>query len=92
MTILDPAVQRNPEWAAAVRKAGGFYRQASEALAAQIAPGTTPVLNQAAQTAVKAFRVLGDSYITFDPISGNAHEIAVAASKQMTALCTRLAP
>jgi|SRR5271166_712583 len=90
--ILDPAVQNNPEWAAAVRRAGEFYQQASDALQAQIAPGSTPVLTQAANTAVKAFHVLGNSYTKFDPISGNAHDIAVKASDQMAALCTRLAP
>ena len=85
-------MQQNPEWASAVRRAGGFYTQASEALRAKIAPGTTPVLAAAANTTVKAFHVLGESYATFDPIAGNAHDIAVEASDQMFALCTRLAP
>lgn len=92
VTVLDPAVQENPEWAAAVRRAGGLYLQASEGLATQIAPGTTPILAQAANTAAKALRVLGDSHITFDPISGNAHHLAVDAANQMAVLCTRLAP
>lgn len=90
--VLDPAVQQNPEWAGAVRTAGGYYTQASEALRAKIAPGTTPVLANAADTAAKAFRVLGDSYTKFEPIAGNAHDLAVEASDQMVALCTRLAP
>lgn len=92
MKVLDPAVQQNPEWASAVRSAGAYYEQASEALRAKIAPGTTPVLAEAADTTVKTFRVLGDSYTTFEPIAGNAHDIAVEASDQMVALCTRLAP
>lgn len=90
--VLDPAVQQNPEWASAVGTAGGYYTQASEALRAKIAPGTTPVLANAADTAVKAYRVLGDSYTKFEPIAGNAHDLAVEASDQMVALCTRLAP
>lgn len=90
--VLDPAVQSNPDWAAAVRRAGDFYKQASEALRTQIAPGSTPVLSQAANAAVSAFRVLGDAYINFDPIAGNAHDIALASSDQMVTLCQRLAP
>ena len=92
MKVLDPAVQQNPEWASAVRSAGNFYTQASDVLHEKIAPGTTPVLAEAANTTVKAFRVLGDSYTKFEPIAGNAHDIAVEASDQMVALCTRLAP
>ncbi|WP_256277893.1 hypothetical protein [Mycolicibacterium grossiae] len=90
--VLDPAVQQNPEWAGAVRTAGGYYTQASEALRAKVAPGTTPVLANAADTAVKAFRVLGDSYTQFEAVAGNAHDLAIEASDQMVALCTRLAP
>lgn len=92
MKILDPAVQQNPEWTSAVRRAGAYYTQASEALRAKVAPGTTPVLAGAADTAVEAFRLLGDSYTNFAPIAGNAHDLAVEASDQMVALCTRLAP
>jgi hypothetical protein len=92
MKVLDPAVQQNPEWTSAVRSAGAYYTQASEALRTKIAPGATPVLAEAANTTVKAFRVLGDSYTKFEPIAGNAHDIAVEASDQMVALCTRLAP
>ncbi len=90
--ILDPAVRANPDWTAAVERAGDFYRQASETLQVHIAPGTTPILAEASNTAVKAFRVLGDAYSTFDPISGNAHDIAKEASDEMAVLCTRLAP
>lgn len=90
--VLDPAVQANPDWAAAVRRAGDFYKQASDALRTQIAPGTTPVLAQAANAAVSAFQVLGNAYRDFDPIAGNAHDIALAASDQMVTLCQRLAP
>jgi hypothetical protein len=92
MKVLDPAVQANPDWAAAVRKAGDFYKQASESLRTQIAPGTTPILAQAANTAVNAFRLLGDAYINSDPIAGNAYDIALESSDQMAALCTRFAP
>jgi hypothetical protein len=90
--VLDPAVQANPQWSAAVQSAGRFYEQASDALESQIAPGTSPVLAQAAHTAVDAFRLVGNAYENFDPIAGNAYEIALSASDQMVALCTRLAP
>lgn len=92
MKVLDPAVQSNPDWAAAVRRAGDYYRQASDALRAHIAPGTTPVLAQAANTAVNAFRLVGDAYVNGDPIAGNAFELALESSDQMVALCQRLAP
>lgn len=90
--VLDPAVRNNPTWEEAVRTAGESYRQASDALRAHIAPGTTPVLAQAANTAVSAFRLVGDAYVTFDPIAGNAFEMALESSDQMVALCQRLAP
>lgn len=92
MKVLDPAVRSNPVWAGAVRSAGESYRQASDALRAHIAPGTTPVLAQAANTAVSAFRLVGDAYVAFDPIAGNAFEMALESSDQMVALCQRLAP
>jgi len=92
LTILDPAVRANPDWNAAVQKAGTLYRQASDALRPRIAPGTTPILAGAADTAVKALSVLGDSYTGFDPAAGKTHEIAAASSHEMAALCTRLAP
>ena len=54
VTILDPAVQANPEWTAAVRKAGESLQQASDVAQGRDSPGTTPVLAEAANTAVKA--------------------------------------
>ena len=33
MKISDPAIQSNPDWTAALQKAGGFYQQASDACA-----------------------------------------------------------
>ncbi len=90
--VLDPTVQANPDWAAAVHRAGELYKQASESLRTQIAPGSTPILEHAANTAVNAFRLVGDAYINFDPIAGNAYEMALESSDQMVALCTRLAP
>lgn len=92
MKVLDPAVRANPQWAAAVRSAGEFYTQASTAQAEMIAPGTTPVLAEAAQNLVDALSLVGNAYVNFYPIAGNAYEIVVAASDQMTQLCTRLAP
>jgi hypothetical protein len=90
--VGDPAVRTNPDWAAAVQKAADSYRQASDALASQIAPGTTPMLAQAAQTAARALHVLGDADSASDLIAGNAGEIGNAAAKEVGVLCMRLAP
>lgn len=92
MKINDPAVQTTPEWADAVVKAGGFYRQASDALETQIAPGATPILLEAANTAAKALRSLGDATSAPGDINGNAFDIANEAAVQVGVLCTRLAP
>lgn len=92
MKVLDAAVQTNPEWAAAVRRAGEYYKQAGAAQLAQIAPGTTPVLAESAHTLADALQLIGHAYVNFDPIAGNAYDIVIAASDQMTDLCTRLAP
>jgi hypothetical protein len=90
--ILDPATQQNPVWADAVRKAGDLYIQGADILQSKIAPGTTPILFEAATTAAKTYRVLGNSYKNFEPIAGNAHDMAQEVSDEMAALCTRLAP
>lgn len=92
MRINDPAIQSNPEWSAAVVRAGDFYHQASEALDRQIAAGTTPILLEAATTAVKALRSLGDATSAPGEINGNAFDIANEAAAQVGVLCTRLAP
>jgi hypothetical protein len=92
MKINDPAVQTNPDWVAAVVKAGGFYRQASDALETQIAPGASPILFEAANTAAKALRSLGDATSAPGDINGNAFDIANEAAAQVGVLCTRLAP
>ena len=88
--IDDPAVRSNPEWSAALQKAGDLYRQASDALKSRIAPGTTPILAEAANTAVQALRLLGDTISKNDPISGNAGDIGNATAKEIGVLCTRL--
>lgn len=92
MKVADPAVQANPEWANAVGKAGEFYRNASAILRGQIAPGTTPVLAEAAHTAVTALHALGDAMSPPSDINGNAGAIANAAAAQVGVLCQRLAP
>lgn len=92
MSVTDPAIRANPEWTAAVDRAGDLYRQAGDALASNITPGATPVLTEAAHTAAESARLLGDAISTRDPINGNAGEIANEAAAQMGALCQRLAP
>jgi hypothetical protein len=90
--VGDPAIQSNPEWAAAVQNAADSYRRAGDTLDSAVTPGTTPVLAEAAHTAVKALRLLGDSISKGDPVNGNAGEIVDAAGGQVGVLCTRLAP
>lgn len=90
--VGDPAVASNPQWAAAVQQAADFYRQAGDALAPNIAPGTTPVLAEAARTSVKALRLLADAIRTSDPITGNAVAIANETTQQTGDLCVRLVP
>lgn len=92
MKIDDPAVQSNPEYAAAVIRAAGFYRQASSALDRQIAPGTTPVLAAAAHTAVAALQALGDAMSPPAAMNGDVFNIADSAAAQVGVLCQRLAP
>lgn len=90
--IGDPAIQSNPDWTAALQKSGSLYQQASDALRSQIAPGTTPVLLEASNTAVKALQTLGTAIATGSPANGNAFGIADAAAKEVGTLCNRLAP
>ncbi len=91
-TILDPAVQDNPAWKAGVQRAADLYGQAGETLAAGIAPGATPILDQSAAAAAAALRALATGYKTFDPASGNTYTTTREASDTMDALCERLAP
>ena len=90
--IADPQVRDNPEWAAAVRRAGDYSLQVSDILRNNIAPGTTPILAAAAETAANAFHAKGDAYKGLDALNGNAHDIAKATSDEMAVLCERLAP
>lgn len=88
----DPAIEANAEWSSAVRTAADSYRRAGDALEGAIAPGTTPVLAEAAHTAVKALHLLGAALSTGDPVNGNAGEIVDSAGGHVGLLCTRLAP
>lgn len=90
--IGDPVVQTNPDWNATAQRAAGFYRQAGEALRSAIAPGTTPILSEAAATAVKELRLSGDAISTNDASIGNVGKVGNAAAKEVGVLCDRLAP
>lgn len=90
MSILDPAVRSNPAWTAGVVRAGSLYTQAGDVL--KVAPGTTPALAQAVATAASALHALGTAYTSFNAVSGNAHDIAKAASNAVDDMCQRLAP
>lgn len=92
MTILDPAVRANPEWKAGVLKAAELYEQAADTLGQGIAPGTTSILEQAADAAVPALRLTATGYKTFDEANGNAYHVMKESADTMDALCNRLAP
>ncbi|MDO2394864.1 hypothetical protein QRB38_13690 [Mycobacterium avium subsp. hominissuis] len=92
MKVGDPAIQSDPSMSAAVQDAASAYRRAADVLDKAIAPGTTPVLAEAAHTAVNASRLLADAIGNNDPINGNAGDIADAAAGHIGLLCQRLAP
>ena len=92
MTILDPAVQENPVWKAGVIKAGDLYAQAADTLGAGIAPGTTPVLEQTAHSAVDALRALSTATTAFDEASGNGYSLVKNVANATDVLCERFAP
>jgi hypothetical protein len=87
MTITDPAVQNNPAWASGVAKAGDLYGQAADTIAAQIAPGTSPILGQVADTTVSALRTLSIAYRTYDPANGNSMRAYRASKDAMDVYC-----
>lgn len=90
--VGDPAFSANADWTAAAKKASGFYSQASDSLETQIAAGTSPILVSASNAAVSALRSLSEATSNSSPLNGNTADIADAASAEMAALCTRLAP
>lgn len=87
MTITSPEVQTNPAWKAGVLRASDIYGQAANGLEAQIAPGTSPMLAQIAQTTVGSLRTLSESYKAFDPANGSAVSVYQANQKALDWLC-----
>lgn len=93
MKISDPGVQAKPELAAAVQKIGGLLGEAAAALERQIAPGTTPILESSARTALEALNGESASYKAYDAIgAATFNRITNAVVAQMYGLCHRLAP
>jgi hypothetical protein len=90
--VGDPQIQSNPAWKSAIDQAATSYHRAADSLEGAIAPGTTPVLAEAAQAAVNALRLLADSYAVNAPILGNSVDIANDAGGHVGLLCQRLAP
>lgn len=90
--VGDLAIPSNPAWNAATQRAATAYRQASDVLNAAIAPGTTPMLAEAAATDVKELRLLSEATRTNDTMIGNAGEVANASAKTIATLCDRFAP
>lgn len=92
MTPPDPAVRANPGWSAAVQSAGDYYRQASVFIHNHIAPGTTPILASAVETAVRAAEGVGYAIGNFDPAYADARAATIAANDAVDHLCDRLSP
>ncbi|WGI36178.1 hypothetical protein QDT91_29620 (plasmid) [Mycolicibacterium aubagnense] len=92
MTVHDPAVRANPGWSAAVQSAGDYYQQASDFLRAHIAPGTTPILASAADTAVLALSTFGYAEKNFEPGARDAIDVVHASADTVAHLCDRLSP
>lgn len=92
MTVRDPAVRANPEWTAAVQSAGDYYQQASDFLRTHIAPGTTPILASAANTAVLAMSSFGYAEKNFEPGARDAIDVVHASADTVAHLCDRLSP
>lgn len=90
--VGEGVVPTNPAWNAAVQRAAAAYERASEVLNAGIAPGTTPMLAEAAATDVKELRLLAEANRTDSLVIGNAIEIANASAKTIATLCNRFAP
>lgn len=90
--INQPEVLANPAWNAAVQRAAAAYQRASDTLKAAIAPGTTPMLAEAAATGVKALHLLATSNSTGDPMTGNAVAMANETARMLGTLCERYAP
>lgn len=87
VTIDSPAVQDTPAWRSSVMRASTLFNQAASTFETQIAPGTSPMLAQTADTAVSALRTLSEAYKTFDPISGNSVPTFRATQKALDWLC-----
>lgn len=93
MKISDPGVQAKPELAASVQKIGGLLGEAAAALERQIAPGSTPILESSARTAVETLNGESASYKAYDAIgAATFNRITNAVVAQMYGLCHRLAP
>ena len=92
MQTYDPAVRANPGWSAAVQSAGDYYQQASEFVGSHIAPGTTPILASAVETAARGLSGFGYAIRSFDRAYPDARAASIAADDAVEHLCDRLSP
>lgn len=90
--IGQAEVPANPAWNDAAQRAAGAYQRASDALGAAIAPGTTPMLAEAARTGVKELLLGASAIRTNDSMIGNVVEIGNETAKMLATLCDRFAP
>lgn len=90
--VGEPAVPANPAWNASAQRAAAAYQRASDVLSAAIAPGTTPMLAEAAQTGVKQLRLSAYAIRSNDSMMGNVGEVGNATIEELDNLCDRFSP
>lgn len=90
LSVLDAQKQNNADWKAGVMKAAAAYAKAADVLT--VAPGTTPILADAAEGARATLRTLSNAYRTFADTSGNAYAAAKESGVMVNVLCNELAP
>lgn len=87
VTITSPEVAANPDWSAAVDRAATQFQQASDQLAAQIAPGTSPMLGHFANIMVSALKTMSVAYQTRDPDNGDDYNVYHSTDQTLSAMC-----
>lgn len=91
VTVLDPEVQTNPAWKAAVTDSANFYDKAANDLGAGITAGATPVLFQTGRAATAALSALASTFRAFDEASGDAYDLMKVSADSLDVLCERFA-
>ena len=87
MAFNNEAVQNDPTLVASVTRASDLFDQAANTFEVQIAPGTSPMLAQIADTTVSSLHTLSEAYRTFDPASGNVVDAFLETKTALDWLC-----